>query len=41
MVHVLRDIYKIKAKFSYKGYGISPEGTDKSRRADIVVTFTN
>jgi uncharacterized repeat protein (TIGR02543 family) len=41
MVHVLRDIYKIKAKYSYKGYGISPEGTDKSRRADIVVTFTN
>ena len=41
MVHVLRDIYKIKAKYSYKGYGISPEGTDKSRRADIVITFTN
>ena len=41
MVHVLRDIYKINAKYSYKGFGISPEGTDKSRRADIVITFTN
>jgi uncharacterized repeat protein (TIGR02543 family) len=41
MVHVLRDIFKIKATYSYKGYGISPENTDKSRRADIVVTFKN
>ena len=34
MVHVLRDIFKIKATYSWKGYGISPENTAKSRRAE-------
>jgi uncharacterized repeat protein (TIGR02543 family) len=41
MVYVLQDIYGIKGKYSYKGYGISPENTEKSRRADIVITYTN
>jgi outer membrane protein OmpA-like peptidoglycan-associated protein len=40
MVYVLEEIYGIKAKYFYKGYGISPENTDKSRRADIVITYT-
>ncbi len=41
MVHVLRDIYRIKATYSFRGFGISPENTEKSRRADISVTYSN
>ena len=40
IVHVLQDIFHVKAAYTFAGNGISPENTDKSRRADIVVTYT-
>ena len=40
MVYMLKSIWHVKATYSYKGYGISPENSAKSRRADIVVTYT-
>jgi outer membrane protein OmpA-like peptidoglycan-associated protein len=40
IVYVLRTIFRVKASYKFAGNGISPENTDKSRRADIVITYT-
>jgi outer membrane protein OmpA-like peptidoglycan-associated protein len=41
IVFVLRQLFHVNAVYNYVGKGISPENTDKSRRADILVTYTN
>ena len=41
IVKVLRDSFGISGTYTYKGFGIDPGNSDKSRRADIVITWSN
>lgn len=41
IVNSLRTLYAIKGQYSHRGFGISPENNYISRRADIIVTYTN
>ena len=41
IVKVLRDSFGISGTYSYRGFGIDPGNSDKSRRADIVITWSN